>query len=603
MATFDFTNSEAFLSMNSAGTVDHASQGLHSSSLYFWNTTNSTGQVQARSFANDIVATDNTLPSAGTINVVTLSYSGDKAVDITGLSVSLPALTASEESFWRAVLSGSTTFLLSPEGSNTNGRFLAGDFVDIAAGEKLTGSKDIFIEQETGGYTDNLAGDAFTVAATARLTGGDDSITAGGFAEYLSGDAYETRGRTDGGDDFIRCINGNDTQGSYVAGDVIFLNSGSTNGGDDTIIFEGIQGGLYSDGVAGDVYQALAGTTINGGDDKITASNGDVVTAGSYLSGDVNYATAAVVNGGDDSLAGSSLADNLIGDVQSATGDSTISGGADYILGGAGNDTISGEVGGGNNYTISAGGDDTLNGGAGNDSINGQQGDDRLIGGTGNDTLNGEDGIDTVAFNTVAAGVSVDLSTLGNIGTAWGQGVDLLNAIENVSGSSLADAIVGSGVANVLAGLGGDDMLIGEDGRDTISGGSGNDKILGGQKGDLLIGSAGRDTISGGGGPDRFDYNALSDSGAANTARDTIIGFQHNADQIDLSNIDAKAHVSGNNAFSFIGASAFTAEGQVRVIQFGGDTIILVNTEGAGGAEMSIKLDGLHTVTAGDFIL
>ena len=166
--------------------------------------------------------------------------------------------------------------------------------------------------------------------------------------------------------------------------------------------------------------------------------------------------------------------------------------------------------------------------------------------------------------------------------------------VENVTGSNLADAVAGNSSGNVLSGLLGNDTLFGEDGNDTLSGGGGND---------VMTGGAGRDQMSGNAGADDFDFNATAESGTAFATRDTIIGFQHLTDDIDLSTIDAKASVNGNNPFAFIGGAAFSAEGQVRVRQAGGDTYIDINTSGNSGAEMSIKLEGLITLTAADFIL
>ena len=75
-------------------------------------------------------------------------------------------------------------------------------------------------------------------------------------------------------------------------------------------------------------------------------------------------------------------------------------------------------------------------------------------------------------------------------------------------------------------------------------------------------------------------------------------------DIIDLSALDAVANVGGNQQFTFIGTAAFTAAGQVRYVQVGGDTLIQANANNnLGNIEMEIRLAGLKTMSAADFIL
>ncbi len=76
-------------------------------------------------------------------------------------------------------------------------------------------------------------------------------------------------------------------------------------------------------------------------------------------------------------------------------------------------------------------------------------------------------------------------------------------------------------------------------------------------------------------------------------------------DRIDLSNIDARAGVAGNDAFTFIGSAAFTAEGQIRAVASGADTLIQINTTGTSGAEMAILLKTFTAanLAGADFVL
>ncbi len=95
-------------------------------------------------------------------------------------------------------------------------------------------------------------------------------------------------------------------------------------------------------------------------------------------------------------------------------------------------------------------------------------------------------------------------------------------------------------------------------------------------------------------------------SSPAGLGRDRILDFTQapgDADVIDLSAIDAMAGTAGNNSFTLV--SAITGEGQILAVQSGGDTILQINTSGAGGAEMEIVLVGFDAanLTAADFLL
>jgi len=101
--------------------------------------------------------------------------------------------------------------------------------------------------------------------------------------------------------------------------------------------------------------------------------------------------------------------------------------------------------------------------------------------------------------------------------------------IENVRGSSSADAIAGNEVNNLLygdqntTGVGGNDTIGGADGNDTIYGGVGDDNIIGGAGRDRMFGDAGNDSISGSFDADTIDGGTGADSlsGGANPG-DTV---------------------------------------------------------------------------------
>ncbi|WP_312026992.1 calcium-binding protein [Pseudomonas sp. J452] len=329
---------------------------------------------------------------------------------------------------------------------------------------------------------------------------------------------------------------------------------------------------------------------------------------------------------------------NLIGD----TADNTLTwsnSSSAIIDGAAGNDKLTG-----------GGGNDHLNGGSGNDVLNGGAGGDRLIGGdgsdiyyidntrdivsetnstastggtdtvysylsahtlganienlrvmatstasatgnslnnviyagTGNNTLNGGTGTDTASYAHATSAVTASLASTGAQATG-GSGSDTLLSFENLTGSNFNDNLTGNTAAN------------------TLSGGSGNDTLSGGAGNDLLFGGVGTDKLSGGSGADRFDFNAASEMGLG-SLRDVLNDFKTSeSDKIDLSTLDANLATSTNDAFSFIGSTAFSsnATGQLRYA----NGVIYGSTDADTSAEFEISLIGVASLSSTDFIL
>lgn len=167
----------------------------------------------------------------------------------------------------------------------------------------------------------------------------------------------------------------------------------------------------------------------------------------------------------------------------------------DQVLTGTdGPDTI---VGGGGADSLSGGDDnDVLRGGPGNDSLAGGTDDDILDGGAGDDVLNGGPGNDTATFDDAPNGVTANLAS----GTAIGDGIDILNGVENLTGTGFDDTLIGNPEVNRLLGRGGDDTLDGGAGADTLQGDAGADRLTA-SAGDRLIGGIGADI---------FDVSAVS---------------------------------------------------------------------------------------------
>ena len=124
--------------------------------------------------------------------------------------------------------------------------------------------------------------------------------------------------------------------------------------------------------------------------------------------------------------------------------------------------------------------------------------------------------------------------------------------------------IIDSDDGNTLTGTNGADFIYGDDGGDELYGDAGDDNLYGGAGNDTLWGSGDPAQVElhvGLGGRDTFRFESISDS-AVGANRDHIVDlFRSEGDRVDLSAVDARTGQSGNQAFSFIGASAFSASG------------------------------------------
>lgn len=237
----------------------------------------------------------------------------------------------------------------------------------------------------------------------------------------------------------------------------------------------------------------------------------------------ITIETPITASGGDDVFLGGAGADTLNGRkgwdwLDGGAGNDTLDGGEqnDVLLGGAGNDILRG--GDGDDYLSGGDGADQLYGGAGNDTLVdgmgnesatfGEDGDDLFIVQSGDDYgfLDGGAGSDTLSFERVKSGVTVDTSYhpanwdaqgpyMADPSVRWvhvgvydtllyplgyGYAINLgIKSIENVTGTALADVVSADAGANVLKGLAGDDVLYGRAGNDVLEGGAGADQLYG----------------------------------------------------------------------------------------------------------------------------
>jgi Ca2+-binding RTX toxin-like protein len=486
----------------------------------------------------------------------------------------------------------------------------------------------------TAGVTANLT------ATTAQATGGSgsdtllafESLTGSNFNDVLTGNAGANVLSGLAGNDVLNGAAGNDTlvggDGAdtyYVdsAGDVVSeTNAVLASGGNDTVysylgsyalganvenlrlLATGAANGT-GNGLNNLIYAGAGNNVLNGGAGVDTASYA-YATAGVTANLAATTAQATGGSGSDtllafENLTGSSFNDALTGNA----GANVLSGlaGNDVLNGAAGNDTLvggdgsdiyfvdsAGDVVSETNAVLATGGSDmvysylaTYTLGANVENLRllatgtangtGNALSNLIYAGAGNNVLNGGAGVDTASYAYASAGVTANLTATTAQATG-GSGSDTLLAFENLVGSNFNDVLTGNVGANVLNGL------------------AGNDSLTGG---------VGKDTLVGGVGADRFNFNALGEMGLG-ALRDLISDFKTSeGDKINLSAIDARAGTVANDAFSYIGAAAFSgtdASGQLRFA----NGVLYGSTDADAAAEFEISLVGVTSLAGTDLI-
>ena len=195
-------------------------------------------------------------------------------------------------------------------------------------------------------------------------------------------------------------------------------------------------------------------------------------------------------------------------------------------------------------------------------------------------------GLDMLDFSGWSTNARIDLAD-GAFSDGGGQTSNVQIAfgttIENATGGAGNDSLTGNEAGNRLSG---------GDGIDTLRGGGGRDLVLGGAGGDTFVFSSVRDSRD----------TALRSDGKKQGA-DQIVDFVSGVDRIDLSGIDANAGVAGDQAFSWLGAGAFSNQaGQLRAQTIGGQTHIFGDVNGDGLADLHIVAGGTQILVS-DFIL
>ena len=444
--------------------------------------------------------------------------------------------------------------------------------------------------------------------------GGNDSLDGGSGADQMTGgdgsDVYyvdnvgdivsETNAvASTGGTDSVYSYLGTYTLGNNVE-NLRLLSTGAANGTGNSlnnVIDAGAGNNILNGGAGIDTASyayATAAVTANlglttaqatGGSGSDTLLNFENLTGSNYHDKLTGNAAANTLSGGlgGDQLNGAAGADRMIGgdgsdlyyvdnagDIVSETNAVTATGGIDTVYSSISAYTLTDNV---ENLRLLATG---VANGTGN-SLN-----NVIDAGAGNNVLNGGAGIDTASYAYATAAVTANLG-LTTAQATGGSGSDTLLNFENLTGSNFHDKLTGNALAN------------------TLTGGAGNDTLTGGAGNDLLIGGAGLDKLYGGTGADKFDFNALSEMGLGAALRDVIGDFKTSeGDKIDLSTLDANVATAANDAFSFIGSSAFSSNATAQVRFAGG--ILYGSTDADTAAEFEIQLLGVSNLQTADLI-
>ena len=443
-------------------------------------------------------------------------------------------------------------------GSGSN--LLNGGFGNDTA-DYSSSAHGLFISLATGETTNAFNNSFDTLLSIENVTGSN-------FNDTIYGDDGNNRIMAGGGNDTVLGGLGYDSLYGEAGNDLLI---GGDNG-------DGFSGGTGND-------RQFGGT----GSDRFTGDAG----ADSFFGGaDIDMADYSFSSVGVQVLLPTGR--GFGGDAAGDTYDSI-----ENVWGSGHDDVLQGDAG--NNELVGFEGSDIISGFDGNDRISGTDGHDQLRGGNHNDLIrlvitgdgslvDGGAGIDTLDLSAVShsalpgTGVTIDLVTHVMVEPQSANSTVL--GIENVTGSRHADVIQGDALANTLRGGGSVDNLNGRGGNDG------------------LHGDAGKDLLTGGLGLDTFHYHAYGDSLASAANRDVISDFSRADDIISLKELDANSLTLNDNAFAFIGTSAFSGvAGQLRYAAANGVTIISADANGDRVADLQIELRGLFTLTAADFIL
>lgn len=399
------------------------------------------------------------------------------------------------------------------------------------------------------------------------------------------------------------------------------------NSVNDTTVFIGITGEVHAegDGVLMDVgddnsiinYGAVTagafGLYFRAGDNNVIENHGSVslVKSGGLtpnsaiflgLGGSSTFINTGLVTGPESNLG---LVSNFGTNANIFNSGQIIAiNGLAYSDGGSGinNFTNTGYIRGDIEFAAEA---DTFDGRGGtiDGTVFGRAGDDTyIVDDAGISLVEDTDaGIDHVKANVAfVLGDNFENLTLLGTGNFNGTGNSADNIIVGNGGDNLlsgktgSDSLTGADGDDVLRGGGGGDTLKGDSGDDVLRGGRGDDTLKGGNDNDILIGGAGKDTLNGGADEDIFRFTKAAHS-TNDLNADSIADFEIGADLIDLQSFKGK--------LAFISDAVFSGAAEVRVSEIGSNSIVRVDLDGDGTADMKIKVLGVLGLDASDFLL
>jgi serralysin len=160
-----------------------------------------------------------------------------------------------------------------------------------------------------------------------------------------------------------------------------------------------------------------------------------------------------------------------------------------------------------------------------------------------------------------------------------------VDALNHITGSTIADSLSGSSQADVIAGGAGVDW---------ISAGAGND---------IIVSGAGGDYLTGGAGTDYFTYTSVADMGLG-AQRDRIADFQAGVDKIYLAGLTGLPPEAAGASWHLIGTKYFTGTPlEIRYYLSGSSTIVAFDLNGDMRTDMEIELTGTINLTGNDFLI
>ncbi|MCX7227742.1 MAG: calcium-binding protein [Burkholderiales bacterium] len=452
---------------------------------------------------------------------------------------------------------------------------------------------------DTASYANSSAGVQVSLLMSTQTSTGDasgdvlsnfESLTGSAFADTLSGNASANVISAGAGDDVIEGLAGADTIDGGAGIDLVSYANSAAGVTIDLNIVSG-QGGA-GDGT-GDILSNVENILGSGLADTLSGNTG------------VNIITGGV---GNDTIEGRGGADILDG----GAGTDTVS----YASSGSGV-TVDLRLSTGQVSTGDASGDILSN----FENITGSALNDILIGDANANTLNGNAGTDTVSYAFSSAGVTVDLGLATAQVSAGDASGDVLTSIENLTGSAFDDVIVANSAVNVIDGGAGSDTAsyvnstvgvtvdlarasaqassgdaLGDvlQNIENLSGSGLNDVLTGDAGANVVSGGAGNDVIEGRGGADTLDGGAGTDTASyANSSAGVQVSLLVST-QTSTGEASGDALSNFENLTGSAFADTLTGDNSANVINAGnGDDVI----EGRGGADTIDGGNGLDTVS------